>query len=143
MALPKPQLGLVISYAYLWHNEHRAGNEEGRKHRPCVIVVAIETSSGGATTVRVAPITHSLPKDPLTSFELPTAVNRHLGLDGERSWIILDEVNDFGWPGFDLRPIVGSPARFAYGFIPPKLFQQLLQRLGDVWSKGLGKPVPR
>jgi len=34
MALPDPQPGLVISYSYLWHHEHRAGREEGLKSRP-------------------------------------------------------------------------------------------------------------
>jgi hypothetical protein len=43
MPLPAPQRGLVISYAYLWHHEHRAGLEEGRKDRPCVIVLAAPT----------------------------------------------------------------------------------------------------
>jgi hypothetical protein len=31
---PEPQPGLIISYAYLWHHEHRAGREEGLKDRP-------------------------------------------------------------------------------------------------------------
>ncbi len=29
MALPDPQLGLVISYSYLWHHEHHAGRDGG------------------------------------------------------------------------------------------------------------------
>jgi hypothetical protein len=37
MAIPTPEVGLVISYGYLWHYEHQAGQEEGRKDRPCVI----------------------------------------------------------------------------------------------------------
>jgi hypothetical protein len=34
MPIPTPEPGLVISYAYLWHHEHEAGREEGRKDRP-------------------------------------------------------------------------------------------------------------
>jgi len=41
MPLPEPEPGLVISYSYLWHYERAAGVEEGRKDRPCVILVAI------------------------------------------------------------------------------------------------------
>jgi mRNA-degrading endonuclease toxin of MazEF toxin-antitoxin module len=108
MAIPDPQLGLVISCSYLWHHEHRAGREEGRKTRPCVIVVAVETTRRGLTLVRVAPVTHSPPDNPSTAVELPAAVKRHLGLDDGRSWVILDEVNEFAWPGFDLRPIPGT-----------------------------------
>jgi hypothetical protein len=35
MPIPNPEPGLVISYAYLWHDEHHAGREEG-KDRPSV-----------------------------------------------------------------------------------------------------------
>ena len=91
---------MVISYAYLWHHEHRAGREEGVKDRPCVIILATQSAAGGTTMVRVAPVTHSPPDDPAAAVELPQAVKRHLGLDTNRSWIVLDEVNEFTWPGF-------------------------------------------
>jgi hypothetical protein len=34
MPIPNPEPGLVISHAFLWHHEHRAGREEGQKDRP-------------------------------------------------------------------------------------------------------------
>ena len=139
MSIPDPQLGLVLSYSYLWHHEHRAGREEGVKNRPCVIVLAVLRPDGGNTIVRVAPVTHSAPDNLATAFELPAAVKRHLGLDGERSWVILDEVNEFGWPGFDLQPVPRLPNSFAYGFLPPRLFDQLLAKLTGVWTLALGK----
>jgi hypothetical protein len=105
MALPEPQPGLVISYSFLWSHEHRSGIEEGRKDRPCVIVLSVAVGESGETLVRVAPITHGVPENPALSVELPSAVKRNLGLDTERSWVILDEYNEFVWPGFDLRPI--------------------------------------
>jgi hypothetical protein len=43
---PEPQPGLVISYAYLWSEEAEQGRIEGRKDRPCAIVVGVETPSG-------------------------------------------------------------------------------------------------
>ena len=135
MAIPDPQPGLVLSYAYLWHHEHRAGREEGSKTRPCVIVLAQQHSSDG-TLVRVAPVTHRPPDNPDAAFELPFAVKRHLGLDGERSWVILDEVNEFAWPGFDLRPVPHMPRSFAYGFLPPRLFGQMMAKLAEVWKRG-------
>jgi hypothetical protein len=46
MAIPTPEAGLVISYAYLWHHEHLAGQEEGRKDRPTVIVLATRGEGG-------------------------------------------------------------------------------------------------
>jgi hypothetical protein len=144
MTLPDPQLGLVLSYAYVWHHEHRAGREEAIKNRPCVIVLAIQhPADGSARLIRVVPVTHSRPDRLETAFELPLAVKRHLGLDAERSWVILDEVNEFAWPGFDLRPVPRVPERFAYGFLPPRLFDQIIIKLTEIWRQGLGKSVPR
>jgi hypothetical protein len=143
MALPEPQHGLVISCAYLWHYEHRAGREEGVKHRPCVVILAIETLAEGTTRVRVVPVTHSPPDEPGAALELPAAVKRHLGLDVGRSWVILDKVNEFAWPGFDLRPIPPSRDRFACGFLPPRLFDDLMAKLRAIWSRGQGKVTPR
>lgn len=143
MAFPEPRRGLVISYAYLWHWEHRAGRDEGVKDRPCVIVVAVQRPVAGSTLVRVVPVTHRPPDDTTIALELPPAVKRHLGLDQERSWIVLDEINEFEWPGFDLRPIPPSRDRFSYGFLPPRLFDELLLKLREVWSSGQGKATPR
>lgn len=60
MSIPIPEPGLVINYAYLWHTEHEAGREEGRKNRPSVVVLTVERDSDGATVVVVLPVTHSL-----------------------------------------------------------------------------------
>ena len=79
MAFPEPQLGLVLSYAYLWHHEHEAGRSEGVKDRPCVIVLALARPGEGRTLVRVVPVTHTPPTNPQTAFELPPAVKNHLG----------------------------------------------------------------
>ncbi|WP_256940784.1 hypothetical protein [Acetobacter indonesiensis] len=59
MSLPKPEPGLVISYAYLWRHEHHRGLEEGRQHRPCVTVLAGEKAGIRATRVTVASVTHT------------------------------------------------------------------------------------
>jgi hypothetical protein len=53
--------------------------------------------------VAVAPITHSPPHDMSVAVEIPLRVKEHLGLDSERSWIMLNEVNVFRWPGFGAR----------------------------------------
>ena len=85
MPIPTPEPGLVIAYSYLWHREHEAGREEGRKERPSVVVLAIERDADGATVVTVLPITHTPPADPALAVEMPAPVKRHLGLDAERS----------------------------------------------------------
>ncbi len=61
MAIPAPEPGLVISYAYVWDHEAQSGQEEGRKDRPCVIALAIERQRDGQTLVTVLPVTHRPP----------------------------------------------------------------------------------
>ena len=128
MTWPAPQPGLVIRYAYLWIREAQAGREEGVKARPCAIILAV-ASAPGRTRVIVLPITHTAPQPPDAGIELPAQTKARLGLDDERSWIMLDEGNDFAWPGPDLRPTPGQgPASVAYGFLPPRVFQAVQQR---------------
>ena len=61
MSLPLPEPGLVISYAYLWRHEHDRGQDEGRKNRTCLIVLAVYKPKGKAVPVTVAAITHTPP----------------------------------------------------------------------------------
>lgn len=132
MGLPTPKSGLVISYSYLWRTEAGAGLLEGRKNRPCAIVLVIEKSRGTGQLVTVAPITHSQPKDPTVALEIPSAVKTHLRLDGERSWVILDEFNVFTWPGFDLASVAGARERYDFGFVPPSLFRKIIEKFTEL-----------
>jgi hypothetical protein len=95
------------------------------------------------TIVTVAPMTHRPPRDPATAIEVPPAVKRHLGLDAQRSWLICDEVNEFAWPGFDLRPIPGSQTVYHHGFLPPGLFRQVAARIAALRRSGRGRTTPR
>jgi hypothetical protein len=123
--LPRPEPGLVLRYVFLWRGEFEAGRDEGRKDRPCAVIIAAPAVTGG-TQVYVLPVTHTPPSDPKAAIEIPPRVKQHLGLDDERSWIVLDEINDFLWPGYDLRPVPGSkPARMEYGVLPPRFFDQV------------------
>ncbi len=126
--LPKPEPGLVISYSYLWHDEFARGREEGRKTRPAVIVMIIKRGKAGGEDVIVLPVTHSPPHDLTEAVEIPLPVKLHLGLDGERSWIVISEGNGFAWPGHDLRRAHGS-GKFTYGFLPPRLFAKVVRAL--------------
>jgi hypothetical protein len=125
MSLPIPKPGLVIRYSFLWRNEKAKGAAEGAKDRPCAIVVATRLNADGDIDTIVAPITHQPPEDPTASIEIPAAACKSLGLDSGRHWLRLDELNRFAWPGFDLRPIPGEQGRYAYGMLPPGLFQRL------------------
>jgi hypothetical protein len=142
MGIPTPEPGLVLNYAYLWHNEHRAGHEEGRKHRPSVIVLCVTREDDRATIVTVLPITHTAPIDPKSAIEIPRAVKNHLGLDEERSWIMIAEGNEFVWPGYDLRKRPRSDA-YAFGFLPPRFFRHLLDAFVAFHEHGRGKTTSR
>jgi hypothetical protein len=139
MPIPTPEPGLVISYAYLWHTEHEAGQEEGRKDRPSVIVLTVERQADDTTIVIVLPITHTPPVDPASAVEIPAAVKRHLGLDDDRSWIVVAVGNEFDWPGYDLRKI-GRGDRYDYGFLPPRFFKQVLDAF-MAWHRAKKAPL--
>jgi hypothetical protein len=126
MPIPNPEPGLVIPYTYLWHREHEAGREEGRKDGPSVIVLAVERDADGATIVTVLPITHSAPANPASAVEIPLPIKRHLGLNDDPSWLVVSEGNEFVWPGYDLRKLPRSD-RYDYGFPPPRFFNQVVE----------------
>ncbi len=127
MSLPEPEAGLVIRYAYLWLDDHRKGREEGSKDRPCAIVLAVREDEG--QRVWVVPVTHSPPNDAGAALEIPAVVKKRLGLDSERSWIVLSETNEFIWPGPDLRRLADrDETSVAYGFLPPRFFAEVRNR---------------
>lgn len=97
-----------------------------------VVLAATDTESGIKLTV--APITHSAPDGAGDAVEVPLTVKRDLGLDRERSWIVVTEVNSFLWPGPDVRPLAeGSPY---YGAIPDWLFLRMRDGIGVHAGRG-------
>jgi hypothetical protein len=126
MTLPEPAIGLVIRHAYLWWNEARAGREEGRKDRPCVIV-HLRLDEQQQLETYICPITHTPPDCPENAMEIPQATKARLGLDGERSWIITTEVNRFLWPGPDIRPT--TEGKYSYGLLPAAMARDLITQL--------------
>lgn len=129
MAFPTPIAGMVIRYAYLWRSEHVRGLEEGSKDRPCAVLLAV-TDEAGDRKVVVLPVTHTPPRDLTLAVEIPAATKRRLGLDDDRSWIILAEANRFTWPGPDLRPMKsGDASTIVYGELPADLYR----RVRDKW----------
>jgi hypothetical protein len=133
MSLPRtPFPGLVVRYSFLWSTEARAGETEGRKDSPCVVVTAVARAADGRFRVRVVPITHRA-GEPGRSIAIPPRVKRHLALDRDASWIVLDEVNEFLWPGVDLRPIARArPGVWTYGVVPVELFDEIRAKLRAV-----------
>jgi hypothetical protein len=92
--------------------------------------------------VTVLPVTHSAPVNPASAVEIPLPVKRHLGLDDDPSWIVVAEVNEFVWPGYDLRKLPHSD-RYDYGFLPPRFFNQVLDAFVDWYRTGRRRVTPR
>lgn len=128
MELCLPQPGQVIRYAYLWWNEARAGRQDGTKDRPCGIVLT-RLTKGGHTAVYLLPITHTPPIKPEDGIEIPQATKQRLGLDTERSWIVTTELNQFTWPGPDIRPTASG--EYLYGYLPEKLMRVVLEKVKE------------
>lgn len=129
MRIPPPEPAQVLRYAYLWADEHKQGLEEGRKDRPVAVVLAL-AGAEGATTVAVAPITHSPPAIAEDAIEIPPPVKSMLDLDEERSWIVVTEINVFAWPGPDLRPAGQEDETTPLiGYLPARFFRTVRDRI--------------
>jgi hypothetical protein len=94
------------------------------------VVVIARIEQKGGTGILVAPITHTPPEKVQDALEIPASVKRHLGLDAERSWIVLTELNRFIWPGPDIRPVPGGDSPF-YDAIPDWLFLKVRAKLAE------------
>jgi len=130
-AVPRPDR----RYGFLWSTEARQGRTKGPKDRLCVIVLAVQKETDQRFRVRFVPITHA-PHDPDRALGLLPKVKRHLGLDDDASWYVLDEGNELVWPGADLRPIARiKPGVWSYGVLPCELFDESKSRLGCVLNQ--------
>ena len=94
------------------------------------MLAIVATLEDGPPAVRVLPVTHSPPSDPQDAVEIPAATKRRLGLDDERSWIVLTESNRFVWPGPDVRSIDRESGY--YGALPPALFGEIKRRFVEL-----------
>lgn len=143
MSFPEPVPGLVIRYSYLWRDEYQRGQEEGVKDRPCAVVL-VTSDEDGERVVTVLPITHTPPRNPALAVEIPQATKHRLGLDDDRSWVVLTEANRFIWPGPDLRfTRPGDLGSVSYGLLPRTLFKQVTGKLVDAIAARSVKVVPR
>lgn len=127
MNWPVPQAGMLINYSYLWGREAALGQEEGVKDRPCAVVIA-KRDRDGMLNLRVLPVTHRPPLLSDEAVEIPAPIKARLRLDDARSWIVLSELNEFPWPGPDVRPL-GRGGTPIYGFLPNNFFKHVLQQM--------------
>jgi hypothetical protein len=107
------------------------------------VLLAI-TDDEGEQKVIVLPVTHTPPNDAAHAVEIPAATKRRLGLDDERSWIVVSESNRFTWPGPDLRPTKsGDPTSVAFGLLPKALFEEVRAKWLALFAARKTRVVPR
>jgi len=136
MPIGEPRIGQVIRYSFLWSNGHE-------KERPAVIVVATRKGEGGKYRVAVMPITHAPHQDLSKAIEIPQRLKNHLKLDHERSWVVIDEINEFEWPGYDLRQVPNTDGIWEYGQLPPKFHEIIIGRLRELRQASMVNIVTR
>lgn len=95
------------------------GQEEGRKDRPCAVVMAAKDGR-----VMVVPITTRKPDADTPALELPALIGKQLGLGDRPSWIVTDEFNVFRWPGEDIRPATRNS--WSFGQLPPNFTKDVV-----------------
>ena len=96
--------------------------------------------------VTVLPVTHTPPtrSDADLAVEIPADTKRRLGLDDDRSWIVLTEANRFVWPGPDLRMTTnGDPSSVLYGMLPELLYERVRTRFLTALKANRAKIVLR
>jgi hypothetical protein len=102
------------------------------------------TDEDGDRVITVLPVTHTRPSDPTLAVEIPAETKRRLGLDTDRSWVVLTEANQFVWPGPDLRPAIpGETGSVAYGILPEALFTAIRRKFAAAVRARLVRAVPR
>lgn len=105
------------------------------------MVVLATRKVGDELQILVAPVTHSPPERAADAVEMPANVKLDLGLDREKSWIVVSELNQFIWQGPDVRLLDnGSPF---YGAIPDWLYVPVRGAIGALAQKGRLKVTKR
>ena len=126
--------GDIFDYSYLWHRQAGAGEESGRKTRPCCLAVV---SRRDPAKLFLFPLTWQLPEAGRPAYAFTEFESKRSGLY-HPAWIILDEYNvasaeyvtDFG----DLRP---------RGSLPPATLRTVLDRLRALQASSALRGVKR
>lgn len=138
MPLPQPALGLVVQYGFIWAAASRRAPPDAGKERPCLIVDLEEVAEPGlgarpVLRVTYVPISHVAPRRNEHGIAIPPRVAQHLSLSAERSYVYTSYAVEDDWP-FDLARVPGSPDRFDYGFVPPRLFAAVAGHFAEYLS---------
>ena len=139
--IDEPQVGQIVDHYFLWADEQAAGRIEGRKSRPCLII-AVEQRRHAAPRVTVLPVTSQAPRPGTTAVAVPDDVKTRIGLGRARpAWVVIDDANVFGWPGYDLVP--QPRGGFVRGFVTRGFFQLVRNAVLVAHARGRPRRVER
>ena len=134
MKKPEPEIGQIVKYDYLWRDEKDKGRIEGAKERPCAVVVARKASADGSFEVLLAPITHSPPIAGKAATAIPEQAKKITGLDQNRSWLLIAEVNAVAWSDPGIVP--AKKGEWLYGNLPRGVASKAVQDLARLQGQG-------
>jgi hypothetical protein len=143
VAIPTPNKGALIWFSYLWAKDYLAGQIHGRKTRRCIVLASSQSAPPyGPVRVVVCPITHTEPEDLSTAIEISLSDAVACGLDDCTSWVIVNDVNHFIWPGYDTEAD-WTTGVYEIGHLAPLLFDQITERFRELRKLGRLKAVSR
>ena len=123
MPLPRPEIGLIVHYGFVWSGPDHGPPPDAGKDRPCLIVDLLPEEILGRKTLRVTylPISHAEPRKGESAILIKPKIANYLGLTAEKSYLYTSYACEDDWP-FDVVPVPGSKGKFHYGIIPPAFF---------------------
>lgn len=131
LTYPFPKLGEVHNYEYLFLRDHLAGQTDGAKARPVLVIAADQNR------VVVLAITTKGEIDGKRTLAIPNEVSTAMGLArAAESAILVDEANAFEWVGFDVRPISGATTS-CFGRSPPRFVSIVRDRFLKLGSRSI------
>lgn len=132
-----PRVGQIVNHHFLWIDEQAAGQIEGRKARPCLIL-AVEPQQRTLPRVTVLPVTSQSPRGAAGAVAIPDDVKGRIGIDrGRPAWVVTNEANVFTWPGFDLVPQPDG------GFVTGTITRGFFERIREAVRRGRMQAIDR
>lgn len=93
------QSGSLIDYQFDWHQESLRGEIEGRKSRPCAVVLRLRNS------FVIMPVTTKRPNVNTLAISFPEIEAERLHLErGIERWVIIEEINIDEIPSYVMEP---------------------------------------
>ena len=140
----EPPIGNLVAYEYLWLSQEST-REDGAKVYPVALIFAKKIIAS-VTLAYAVGMSHKPPDGSEKTIVVPRKLKRHLGLDEDPSCIYTDQLNEFTWPGPDLRPaewlsklpgardscIIGALPRNWFALVKQEVIENLKQKRAHI-----------